>query len=432
MPLSSVTTTCSPNAKASARAKETQEKLQEKQKQQENKAKIIRKTESAKRQLVQKMHKFKSEAVFNCREFLGSSTERWDMKEQDKNKTLQIRNSTVEFLIFAKQNKGEVIEVRLQDGTVWLSQKLIAVLFDVDRSVITKHLNNIYQENEISKEATCAFFAQVQTEGARTVSRDVEFYNLDAIISVGYRVNSKRATAFRQWATAVLRDFALRGYLIDKKRMENGAFLDDDYFERLLEEIREIRLSERRFYQKITDIYSTAMDYNPESPTTKEFFAKVQNKMHYAIHKHTAAELIYRRANHNKEHMGLTNWEKSSGGKVLKTDVAIAKNYLTEGELDSLGRIVNGYLDFAEEYAKQQIPLTMSDWAKHLDLILQANGKELLQNAGKITAALAKEHAENEFEKYRPVQDRLIESDFDKTLNWNEVLKTENRIRYDA
>ena len=334
---------------------------------------------------------------------------------KDNNK-LQIRNSTAEFLIFTNQSGGESIEVRVQDGTVWLNQKLIAALFDIDRSVVTKHLNNIYQEEELNKEATCAFFAQVQTEGNRQVTRNVDFYNLDAIIAVGYRVNSKRATAFRQWATAVLRDFALRGYVIDRKRMENGAFLDDDYFERLLEEIREIRLSERRFYQKITDIYSTAMDYHCESLVTKEFFAKVQNKMHYAIHKHTAAELIYNRADHNKENMGLVTWEKSPKGKIVKSDVSIAKNYLTESELESLGRIVNGYLDFAEEYAKRHIPLTMEDWAKHLDLILQANGKDLLQNAGKITAALAKQHAENEFEQYRPIQDRLFESDFDKAV----------------
>jgi hypothetical protein len=335
---------------------------------------------------------------------------------KSQNNQLQIRNSTAEFLIFTSQSGGEAIEVRVQNGTVWLNQKLIATLFDVDRSVITKHLNNIYQETELDKEATCAFFAQVQTEGNRQVTRTVDFYNLDAIIAIGYRVNSKRATAFRQWATVVLRNFALRGYVIDKKRMENGAFLDDDYFERLLEEIREIRLSERRFYQKITDIYATAMDYNLESPITKEFFAKVQNKMHYAVHKHTAAELIYNRADHTKENMGLTSWEKAPKGKILKLDVAVAKNYLTESELESLGRIVNGYLDFAEEYAKQQIPLTMEDWVKHLNLILQANGKDLLQNAGKITAALAKQHAENEFEKYRPIQDRLFELDFDKVI----------------
>ena len=338
------------------------------------------------------------------------------MNTSNKNKQLQIRNSTAEFLIFTKQNSGETIEVRLQDRTIWLSQKIIGLLFDTSSDNVGLHLKNIFSEGELTEIATTEDFSVVQIEGSREVARRVKHYNLDAIIAVGYRVNSKRATAFRQWATSVLRDFALRGYVIDKKRMENGAFLNEDYFERLLEEIREIRLSERRFYQKITDIYATAMDYNPESPVTKDFFAKVQNKMHYAIHKNTAAELIYRRADHSKENMGLTSWEKSPNGKILKTDVSIAKNYLTENELESLGRIVNGYLDFAEEYAKQHIPLTMEDWAKHLDLILQANGKDLLQNAGKIIAELAKQHAENEFEIYRPVQDRLFESDFDKML----------------
>lgn len=295
-------------------------------------------------------------------------------------------------------------------------KKNIGLVFDTSTDNIGLHIKNIYAEGELDEVSTTEDFSVVQQEGSREVCRTIKHYNLDLIIAVGYRVNSKRATAFRQWATAILRDFTLRGYLIDRKRMENGAFLDDDYFERLLEEIREIRLSERRFYQKITDLYATAMDYNPESFTTKEFFAKVQNKMHYAVHKHTAAELIYTRADHNKENMGLTSWEKSPNGKIIKTDVTIAKNYLTETELESLGRIVNGYLDFAEEYAKRHVPLTMSDWAKHLDLILQANGSDLLQNAGKITAALAKQHAENEFEKYRPIQDRLFESDFDKEI----------------
>jgi len=333
-----------------------------------------------------------------------------------KKKPLQIRNSTAEFLTFAYQSKGDGVEVRVQDGTIWLSQKNIGLLFDTSTDNIGLHLKNIYAEGELNEVSTTEDFSVVQQEGNREVCRTIKHYNLDLIIAVGYRVNSKRATAFRQWATAILRDFTLRGYIIDRKRMENGAFFDDDYFERLLEEIREIRLSERRFYQKITDIYSTAMDYNPESSTTKEFFAKVQNKMHYAVHKHTAAELIYTRADHNKESMGLTSWEKSPSRKIIKTDVTIAKNYLTETELESLGRIVNGYLDFAEEYAKRQVPLSMSDWAKHLDLILQANGSDLLQNAGKITAALAKQHAENEFEKYRPIQDCLFESDFDKEI----------------
>jgi hypothetical protein len=343
-----------------------------------------------------------------------------------KKKKLQIRNSTAEFLTFAYQSKGDGVEVRVQDGTIWLSQKNIGLLFDTSTDNIGLHLKNIYAEGELNEVSTTEDFSVVQQEGSREVCRTIKHYNLDLIIAVGYRVNSKRATAFRQWATAILRDFTLRGYIIDRKRMENGAFLDDDYFERLLEEIREIRLSERRFYQKITDIYATAMDYNPESSTTKEFFAKVQNKMHYAVHKHTAAELIYTRAGHSKENMGLTSWEKSPGGKIIKTDVTIAKNYLTETELESLGRIVNGYLDFAEEYAKRHIPLSMSDWAKHLDLILQANGRDLLQNAGKITAALAKQHAENEFEKYRPIQDRLFESDFDKEIKRIEGKRNES------
>ena len=326
---------------------------------------------------------------------------------------IQIRNSTAEFLTFAYQSKGDGVEVRVQNGTIWLSQKNMGLLFDTSSDNIGLHLKNVFNDNELSEFSVTEIFSATASDGK---NYQIKHYNLDAIIAVGYRVNSRRATAFRQWATAVLRDFTLRGYIIDRKRMENGAFLDDDYFERLLEEIREIRLSERRFYQKITDIYATAMDYHSEAPTTRAFFAKVQNKMHYAVHQHTAAELIYTRADHKKENMGLTSWEKSPNGKIVKSDVTIAKNYLTESELASLGRIVNGYLDFAEEYAKRRVPLTMADWAKHLDLILQANGKDLLQNAGKITAALAKQHAENEFEKYRPIQDRLFESDFDKAL----------------
>jgi len=349
-----------------------------------------------------------------------------DKKEQNKTTQLQIRNSTAEFLIFTKQANEEGIEVRVQDGTIWLTQKVMAMLFDTSIDNIGLHLKNIYNEKELNENSTTEDYSVVRLEGSREVCRNVRHYNLDAIIAVGYRVNSKRATAFRQWATSVLRDFALRGYVIDKKRMENGTFLGEDYFEHLLAEIREIRLSERRFYQKITDIYSTAMDYNPESPITREFFAKVQNKMHYAIHKHTAAELIYSRADHEKENMGLTSWEKSPKGKIVKTDVSIAKNYLTENELESLGRIVNGYLDFAEEYAKQRIPLTMEDWAKHLDLILQANGKELLKNAGKISSEIAKQHAENEFELYRPIQDKLFESDFDKVVKIIENKKRNN------
>ncbi|GHV35686.1 toxin Fic [Bacteroidia bacterium] len=333
----------------------------------------------------------------------------------DNNK-IQIRNSTAEFLIFTAKGAANSVEAFYEDETIWLSQKMMAVLFDVDRSVITKHLTNIYSEGELKKEATCAIFAQVQTEGNRTVNRQTEFYNLDTIISVGYRVNSIRATQFRQWATSVLRDFAIRGYVIDKKRMENGTFLSEDYFEHLLAEIREIRLSERRFYQKLTDIYSTAMDYNKDAPITRMFFAKVQNKLHYAVHGHTAAELIVARANAEKENMGLTSWENSPAGKIVKTDVAVAKNYLKENELESLGRIVNAYLDLAEDRAKRHIPMTMEDWAKRLDTFLSADDRDILKNSGKITAQMAKDFAESEFEKYRITQDRLFESDFDREI----------------
>ena len=329
------------------------------------------------------------------------------------NKKLQIRNSTAEFLIFTNQVKEDGIEVMVKDETVWLSQKLIALLFEVDRTVITKHLKNIFDTHELEEDSVCAFFAHTAEDGK---NYNTKYYNLDAIISVGYRVNSKRATAFRQWATSVLRDYAIRGYVIDRKRMENGTFLSEDYFEHLLAEIREIRLSERRFYQKITDIYATAMDYSKDSPLTKQFFAKVQNKLHFAIHGHTAAELIVERANAEKEHMGLTTWENSPDGKIVKTDVSVAKNYLSETELESLGRIVNAYLDLAEDRAKRHIPMTMEDWAKRLDKFLEADERDILQDSGKVTALFAKEFAENEFEKYRVVQDRLFESDFDHEL----------------
>jgi len=246
-------------------------------------------------------------------------------------------------------------------------------------------------------------------------------YNLDAIISVGYRINSKRATDFRRWATTVLREYTLRGYILDRKRMENGAFLDDDYFERLLEEIREIRISERRFYQKITDIYATSIDYDKDASETKEFFAKVQNKLHFAVHGHTAAELIYDRAAADRENMGLTTWENSPSGRILRSDAVIAKNYLTEAELESLGLLVNAYLDLAERRARSRIPMTMEAWVDHLDIILKADGNELLTDAGKISAEIAKAHAESEFEKYRVRQDRLFSSDFDRFLSENDI-----------
>lgn len=332
------------------------------------------------------------------------------------NKNMRIRNSTADFLTFAAQNEGNSIEVLFESNTLWLTQQLMADLFQTSRTNIVEHIQNIYRDQELVESATCRNFRQVRPEGNREVSRELPYYNLDMIIAVGYRVNSKRATEFRQWATAVLRDYAIRGYVIDRKRMENGRFLNQDYFEHLLAEIREIRMSERRFYQKITDIYATSMDYDPNAPTTKEFYAKVQNKLHYAVHGHTAAELIVERADSTKEHMGLTTWENAPNGKIVKTDVSIAKNYLKESELEDLGRIVNAYLDLAEGRAKRHIPMTMSDWAQHLDRILIADDMELLKDAGKISAEIAREYAENEFEKYRVVQDRLFQSDFDKQL----------------
>ena len=332
------------------------------------------------------------------------------------NKKLRIRNSTAEFLTFASQNEGNSIEVRFEENTLWLTQQLIAELFGTTKQNVSLHIQNIIADGELAADATVKDFLTVRQEGDRQVSRALEYYNLDMIIAVGYRVNSKRATEFRQWATAILRDYAIRGYVIDRKRMENGTFLNEDYFEHLLAEIREIRLSERRFYQKITDIYATSLDYNPDAPTTVEFFAKVQNKLHYAVHGHTAAELIVERADAQKEHMGLTSWENAPDGKIVKTDVSIAKNYLTERELEDLGRIVNAYLDLAERRAKRRIPMTMADWARHLDRILIADDMEILQDAGKISAEIAREYAENEFEKYRVIQDRLFKSDFDRQM----------------
>jgi len=331
-------------------------------------------------------------------------------------KDLVIRNSTAEFLIFEKQSHAEGIEVRYEDGTLWLTQKMIAELFDVQKPAISKHLQNIYDSGELEKNATVSKKETVQAEGEREVTRMLEYYNLDAVISVGYRVNSVRATQFRRWATAILSKFAQQGYLLDRKRMENGAFLDEDYFEHLLEEIREIRLSERRFYQKITDIYATAIDYDKNAPTTKKFFAKVQNKMHYAITKHTAAEIIYNQADSEKEHMGLTTWEKAPSGKIVKSDVSIAKNYLSKEELEDLGRIVSAFLELAESAAKRHIPLTMEDWANRIDKFLLSDDRDILQNAGKISMEIAKNKAETEFEKYRITQDSLFESDFDKLI----------------
>ena len=328
-------------------------------------------------------------------------------------KNIEIRNSAAEFLIFMLEGKEDGIQVMYKDETIWATQKAMAQLFDVGVPAISKHLKNIFESGELDGKSV---ISKMETTASDGKNYDTAFYNLDAIISVGYRVNSVRATQFRQWCTFVLRQFAIRGYVLDHKRMENGAFLGVDYFEHLLAEIREIRLSERRFYQKLTDIYATAIDYNKDAPTTRFFFKKVQNKMHYAVHGHTAAELIVERADANKEHMGLTTWENAPNGKIVKTDVSVAKNYLREKELEEMGRIVNASLDMAESMAKRHIPMTMEDWAKRIDIYLAADDLAVLQNPGKITAAIAKDHAETEFEKYRIIQDKLFMSDYDRYL----------------
>jgi hypothetical protein len=326
-------------------------------------------------------------------------------------KDLMIRNSTAEFLIFQAQSKEESIEVKYADDTVWLSQNMIAKLFDKGRSTITEHLSEIFKSGELEEISACREFRHTASDSKIYKTK---FYNLDAIISVGYRVNSKRATQFRIWATKVLKTFAIKGYVLDKDRLKNGSFLNEDYFKTLLEDIREIRTSERNFYQKITDIYATSLDYNKYSYLTKDFFAKVQNKMHYAIHQNTAPELIIKRADSKKEFMGLTTWKNAPNGKVIKGDVLIAKNYLNQKEIKALNRIVTMYLDYAEDQAERKIPMTMKDWSDRLNAFLKFNNKEVLEDPGKVSTEIAKEFAESEFEKYRIIQDQLFQSDFDK------------------
>lgn len=326
-------------------------------------------------------------------------------------KKFEIRNSTAEFLIFQIEGKEDGVQVMYRDETIWCSQKAMAQLFDCSTDNVGLHLKNIFKSGELQEDSVTEKFSATASDGKNYLTK---FYNLDAIISVGYRVNSTRATQFRQWCTFILRQFAIRGYVIDRKRMENGSFIGEDYFEHLLAEIREIRLSERRFYQKLTDIYATAIDYNRDAPTTRLFFKKVQNKMHYAVHGHTAAELIIDRANAEKEHMGLTTWENAPNGKIVKPDVSIAKNYLKESELEDMGRIVNSFLDLAEDMAKRHIPMTMEEWAKRIDKFLDLTDRPVLTDTGHVSAEQAKEYAETEFEKYRVIQDKLFQSDFDR------------------
>ena len=335
-------------------------------------------------------------------------------------KNLTIRNSTAEFLIFQAQDKSQGVEVVYHDETIWATQKAMSVLFDCTTDNIGLHLKNIFASGELKKESVTEKISATASDGK---NYQTQFYNLDAIISVGYRVNSIRATQFRQWCTYVLRQFAIRGYVIDKKRMENGSFWGEDYFEHLLAEIREIRLSERRAYQKITDIYATAIDYNKDAPTTWLFYKRIQNKIHFAVHGHTAAELIVERASAEKEHMGLTTWENAPSGKIVKTDVSIAKNYLKESELDDMGHLVNALLDLAERMANRHIPMTMEDWANRVDIFLNASGDSILDTAGHVSSDYAKEFAETEFEKYRVIQDRLFQSDFDRLMNGDDLLE---------
>ena len=333
-------------------------------------------------------------------------------------KELQIRNSTVDFLVFTRDAGEDGIEVRVQDGDVWLTQKAISELFDIDRSVVTKHLKNVFQEGELDEHSVCANFAQTADDGK---TYQYKFYSLAAIIAVGYRTNSERATQFRSWATKVLNTFTKQGYVLDKNRLINGQIFDEDYFDHLISEIQEIRASERRFYQKITDIYATAVDYDKNAVVTKEFYATVQNKMHYAVHGNTAAEVIVARASHKKEHMGLYSWKNAPDGKIVKADVSVAKNYLDKDEMSELNEIVTMYLDYASRQARRHIPMTMNDWKTKLDSFLEFNDAEILQNKGKVTAAIAKQFAESEFEKYRVIQDSLYQSDFDKLISEGEI-----------
>ena len=341
-------------------------------------------------------------------------------------KDLIIRSSSAEFLIFERQTHDRGVQVRFENGDLWLTQKAMSELYNCSPDNIGLHLKNIYNNLEIDKDSTTENFSVVQKEGTREVTRTLRYYNLDAVIAVGYRVNSDRAIQFRRWATNILKEFSKKGYIIDKKRMANGAFFDEDYYDSLLAEIREIRLSERRFYQKITDIYATSVDYDKKSPTTIKFFKKVQNKMHYAVSHQTASEIIYNRVDSEKENMGLISWKHSPNGKILETDVIVAKNYLTKEELESLERIVSAFLDLAEDRARRKIPMTMEDWATRIDKFLLADDRDILKDAGKISHEIACDKALTEFEKYRVKQDKLYKSDFDLLLEEVEKRKSEN------
>ena len=350
-------------------------------------------------------------------------------KPMKKNKEITIRSSAAEYLTYvaATGSNDESIEMRYEDENIWLTQKMMATLYDVGLPTINEHIKKIYEDSELQENSTIRKFRIVQNEGNRQVNREINHYNLQMIISVGFKVNNERAIQFRKWANAIVKDYTIQGWVMDDERLKNGgSVLTEKYFEHLLERIREIRLSERKFYQKITDIYATALDYDKTSKTTKQFFANVQNKLHWAIHRHTAAELIMERADSEKPHMGLTSWENYPDGKIQKYDVSIAKNYLAEDELQGLRRIVTMYLDYAEHQASRHIPMTMEDWADRLNRFLEFNEHDILTDSGKVTHEIAKAFAESEFEKYRIIQDRLYESDFDRFVMLEEKATNEN------
>ncbi|GHT73212.1 toxin Fic [Bacteroidia bacterium] len=352
------------------------------------------------------------------------------MKEKNINNEISIRSSASEYLTYvaATGDNPKSVEMRYENENIWLTQKMLATLYDVDVRTINYHIKKIFEDKELMQEATIRKFRIVQTEGSREVEREVEHYGLQMIIAVGFKVNNERAVQFRKWVNQIAKDYTIQGWVMDTERLKNfGTILTKDYFEKQLEKIREIRLSERRFYQKVTDIYATSLDYDATAKTTELFFKKVQNKLHWAIHHHTAAELIVKRADANKDNMGLTSWDEAPHGKIKKSDVIIAKNYLSEDELKALELIVSGYLDFAEGMARRNIPMTMQDWAKQLDQILLANKYDLLQNAGKISMDIALQYAETEWKKFRIVQDRLFESDFDRFMQLENKTKELNK-----
>ena len=335
-----------------------------------------------------------------------------------KKNEITIRSSAAEYLTYVASvgDQQDSIEMRYEDENIWLTQKMMATLYDVGLPTINEHIKKIYADSELEEAATIRNFRIVQTEGSRQVTRDTKHYSLQMIIAVGFKVNSERAVQFRKWVNQIAKDYTIKGWVMDDERLKRGTYLTEKYFDEQLERIREIRASERKFYQKITDLYATAIDYDKNSATTRRFYATVQNKMHYAVHGHTAAELIVERADHTKEHMGLTTWADAPDGKIKKSDVTVAKNYLSQDEMKQLNRMVTAYLDFAENMTLRHIPLTMQDWEKRLNSFIEMFDYGILQDAGKVSAAIAKLHAETEFEKYRVIQDRLFMSDFDKYM----------------